>query len=389
MRGHMQQRGDSWRITAYLGRDESTGKKRYAQRTVRGTKRDAQSALARLVTEVNDGGYASAGSLTLSKLLDRFLELKAHQVDPTTLTRYRRVADYYIVPRIGTMKVAKIRPLHLDRFYSNLIASGGKNGRALSPRTVRLCHVLLRQALAQAKRWGMLARNPAEDATPPRDTRREITPPTSEQVVQLLQGAMEVDADFGVYLRVLAVTGCRRGEGLALHWRDFKFSEEGSGEVVIAHSIAHVGTGVVEKDTKTHQGRKLMIDAGTVEVLHRHRTTWEHYAQMAGTSVTEDSYLFSSALDASTPWRPDVITNRFIRLCKELGIVGVRLHDLRHYVATSLGAAGTPIATISSRLGHRDRATTLNVYSHSLPALDHHAAEVIGALIDGTPRSGS
>jgi hypothetical protein len=93
MQGHMQQRGDSWRITAYLGRDESTGKKRYAQRTVRGTKRDAQSALARLVTEVNDGGYASAGSLTISQLLDRFLELKARQVDPTTLTGYRRVAD--------------------------------------------------------------------------------------------------------------------------------------------------------------------------------------------------------------------------------------------------------------------------------------------------------
>jgi integrase len=159
--------------------------------------------------------------------------------------------------------------------------------------------------------------------------------------------------------------------------------------VVIAHSIAHVGTGVVEKETKTHQDRKLMIDAGTVEVLRRHRTTWEHYAQMAGTSVNEDSYLFSSAPDASTPWRPDVITNRFIRLCKELGIVGVRLHDLRHYVATSLGAAGTPIATISSRLGHRDRATTLNVYSHSLPALDHQAAEVIGALIDNTRSANS
>jgi hypothetical protein len=58
--------------------------------------------------------------------------------------------------------------------------SGGKNGKPLSPRTVRLCHVLLRQALAQAKRWGLLASNPAEDATPPRDARREITPPTSE-----------------------------------------------------------------------------------------------------------------------------------------------------------------------------------------------------------------
>jgi integrase len=385
MQGHIQQRGDSWRLTAYLGRDESTGKKRYAQRTIRGSKRDAQSALARLVTEVNDGGYASAGSLTISELLDRFLELKAHQVDPTTLTGYKRVADYYIVPRIGTMKVGKVRPLHLDRFYSNLMASGGKNGKALSPRTVRLSHVLLRQALAQAKRWGLLASNPAEDATPPRDTRHEITPPTSEQVNRLLRGAIEVDPDFGVYLRVLAVTGCRRGEALALRWRDFQLGDHGPGEVVIAHSIAHVGSGVVEKDTKTHQGRRLMIDAGTVEVLRGHRSAWESYADLAGTRITEDSYLFSSALDASTPWRPDVATNRFIRLCKDLEITGVRLHDLRHYVATSLGAAGTPIATISSRLGHRDRATTLNVYSHSLPALDHQAAEVIGALMDSAP----
>jgi class 3 adenylate cyclase len=58
MQGHIQRRGDSWRVTAYLGRDDSTGKKRYAQRTVRGTKSDAQSTLARLVTEVNDGRYA-------------------------------------------------------------------------------------------------------------------------------------------------------------------------------------------------------------------------------------------------------------------------------------------------------------------------------------------
>jgi integrase len=91
---------------------------------------------------------------------------------------------------------------------------------------VRLCHVLLRQALAQAKRWGMLATNPAEDATPPRDTPREITPPTSEQVVRILNGAMEIDPDLGVYLRVLAVTGCRRGEGLAIRWRDFQLGRD-------------------------------------------------------------------------------------------------------------------------------------------------------------------
>ena len=91
------------------------------------------------------------------------------------------------------------------------------------------------------------------------------------------------------------------------------------------------------------------------------------------------------------PWRPDVATNRFRRLCRSVGIAGVRLHDLRHYVATNLGAGGTPIATISARLGHRDRATTLNVYQHALPAQDHQAADLLGALLEpeeGAPLSG-
>ncbi len=104
--------------------------------------------------------------------------------------------------------------------------------------------------------------------------------------------------------------------------------------------------------------------------------------QRADATLTEEAFVFTSEADGGTPWRPDVATNRFGRLCKSVGITGVRLHDLRHYVATNLGAAGTPIATISARLGHRDRATTLNIYQHALPAQDHQAAELLGSLLD-------
>ncbi len=286
-------------------------------------------------------------------------------------------------PRLGTLRLSKLRALDLDRFYAAMLASGGRGGRPLSPRSVRFCHVLLGQALDQAKGWGLLSVNPAEDATAPRERRREIHPPSSEQVLRLLARAHEVDPDFGVYLRILAATGCRRGEAVALRWRDLHLDDTGRGEILIARSIAHVDNTLIEKDTKTHQSRRLVLDSGTVAVFEEHRRRWHERADLAGTEITEDSFLFSSALDASTPWRPDVATNRFGRLCKELQIVGVRLHDLRHYVATSLEAAGTPIATISSRLGHRDRATTLNIYSHSLPALDQAAADVLGQILDG------
>jgi integrase len=98
-------------------------------------------------------------------------------------------------------------------------------------------------------------------------------------------------------------------------------------------------------------------------------------------TIASDALLFSADDHRQRPWRPDVVTNRFLRLCRKVGVSGVRLHDLRHFVATNLGAAGTPIATISARLGHRDVATTLNVYSHSLPAADRAAASTLGDLL--------
>lgn len=103
-------------------------------------------------------------------------------------------------------------------------------------------------------------------------------------------------------------------------------------------------------------------------------------ASALGVALPVSAFVFVTD-DFEQPWRPDVATNRFIKLCKRLGVNDVRLHDLRHFVATNAGSAGTPIATISGRLGHRDVATTLNVYSHFLPADDRQAATTLGDLL--------
>ena len=103
-----------------------------------------------------------------------------------------------------------------------------------------------------------------------------------------------------------------------------------------------------------------------------------------GEGLADDALLFSDV--EGRPWRPDVCTNRFGRLRTGLGLGGVRLHDLRHFVATVLGGAGVPIATISGRLGHRDNATTLNLYTHAMPATDQAAAAYLGSLLTGNRR---
>lgn len=347
MQGNLQQRGaNSWRVRVFVGRDE-LGKKRYVERTVRGTKREAQRAMAKLVTEVDGGRHVPAAKRKFGELLDQWLEVKASTVEESTIEDYRFYVTRYIKPALGHLTLDRIRTIDLDRFYARLRA-GEHSGRPLSARTVRLCHTVVRQALDQARKWGFVGFNVANDATLPRGRKREIKPPSVDVLRDLLDAAAADDAEFGLYLRVLAATGCRRGEGVALRWTDIDTER---GELTISRSIAHVGRRLVEKDTKTHQARRIAVDPATLAALEMHRAAMEERAAELGVALPADAFVFVNT-DFEQPWRPDVVTNRFIKLRSQIGAGTVRLHDLRHFVATNLGSAGTPIATISGRLGH-------------------------------------
>ena len=91
--------------------------------------------------------------------------------------------------------------------------------------------------------------------------------------------------------------------------------------------------------------------------------------------------MFSYEADCSEPWRPDSVSRRFGWVCDKVGLKGVRLHDLRHYVATRLISAGVDIRTVATRLGHASPTTTLNTYSHFVPEADREAAELLGGLM--------
>ena len=383
MRGHLQQRGaDSWRLKVFLGRSPD-GKKRYLERTVRGTRREADQELARMVVEAGEGRWTPSAPMTMAELLERWLKLKATTVEQSTVSNYEWIARQYVVPAFGDRKVAGIRTMELDEFYARLRLSGGVESRPLSGRTVRICHTVMRQSLDQARKWGVIARNPARDATPPSAGHSEVSPPSVLQVRDLLAAAFDEEPAFGVYLWLLATTGCRRGEGCALRWKDVLWD---TGELLIRRNIAHVGRDIVEKSTKTHQSRRVAIDASTLDLLRQHQLRCWELALRVGVRLDDDAFLFSEEPDFATPWRPDVCTNRFGRLRATLGLESVRLHDLRHFTATELGQSGTPVATISARLGHRDKATTLNIYSHTLPATDALAAETISRLIGDPTR---
>jgi integrase len=254
-----------------------------------------------------------------------------------------------------------------------LVASG------LSPKSVHHYHATLRAALRQARRWGLIAVSPADDASPPAVGALEVTPPTPEEVRRLVTAVEEANPDLAVYLFVAATTGMRRGELCGLQWGDVDLVRL---DVVVRRSISTVpGQPLVVRTTKTGRSRRLALDPATAEVLRLHELRAVQRCEAIGTGLLPTSYVFSRAADHSQPSPPDGWTKAFDRLRDRLGLPNVRLHDLRHFAATMALSAGVDVRTVAGRLGYAQPTLTLRTYGHVIEAADRRAAELIGASL--------
>jgi integrase len=123
------------------------------------------------------------------------------------------------------------------------------------------------------------------------------------------------------------------------------------------------------------------IDDTTLAVLHRLRWEADQRAGAVGVTVAWDSYVFARDPSGLEPWRPNWVTKQFTRLRSDVGLTGYRLHDLRHFMATEMLAAGVPIPIVAARLAHARTSTTLNVYAHAVPGGDREAANRLAELL--------
>jgi len=373
MRGGLREkRPGVWEVRVEGGRDPVSGRRRQISRSVHGNKRAAQKVLNALAAEA-DAGTHSGTDATFEQVASRWLSLAGADLSPTTLCRYEGLLRMHILPALGSRPVHTIRPVHLDDLHQGLTSRSG-----LSPASVRQVHAVIRRALRQAERWGWIASNPAANATPPRAVKADLTPPSVDELADLLSAAAKHDAELGRFLHLAATTGARRGELCALRWSNV---DHDNGTLTIARSIIEVPGGLAEKDTKTHAIRRIALDPGTLDVLKAQHAVATTRAAKAEVNLPASAYVFSFEPDGGRPWTPGHVSKSFQTVRESLGLHSVRLHDLRHFAATRMLAAGIPVRTVSGRLGHANAATTLTVYAHFLEASDQAAADVMGALL--------
>jgi integrase len=171
-----------------------------------------------------------------------------------------------------------------------------------------------------------------------------------------------------------------------LRWRDLLLDDPERATAWIRRAISS-GDGNVwaESGTKTHQQRRVVLDAETVAILSEHKDRATARAALCGVTLSDDAFVFSNEPGGLTFLLPDTVSQRYVRLANRLGIK-TTLHKLRHYSATELILAGVDIRTVGGRLGHAGGgSTTLRVYAAFVSEADQRAAGTLSARMPVRP----
>ncbi|GAA1597584.1 hypothetical protein GCM10009789_59370 [Kribbella sancticallisti] len=375
----------------------------------------ADQARTRLLNQVDEKRNPKT-SASVDQLIAKYFEVI--DVDTQTLRGYKSKYENHIKPLLGSQQLTRLDIEMLDSFYSMLrtcrthsrgrkfiehrtdrphqcdeheddrcLRNNPQNCgrcrrmckphkcRGLSASTIRQMHWILSGALDRAVVWKWISVNPAEQADKPGLPIPNPQPPTQDEIAKLILAAWDEDPDWGSFLWLKTTTGNRRGEMCALRWTDRERQPGEPSILRVARALYYDDDGkLAEKDTKTHQQRGLVLDPETDTVLDEAEARAREPADVVSMDFNSAGYMFSAVPDGSRPQDLTLVSKRYARLAKRLGI-DTSIKNMRHYNATELIYANHRLGTVAARLGHGGGGTTtLKVYTARVSEADQRAA---------------
>lgn len=342
---------------AKLTLPDGRNKLKYAkqQKTVRDWLVSQQNQLRQGLLTKND-------AITISEYLTNYMEtVGKHTLRPKTIETNSSIIRIHIIPAIGKIKLAQLRPDHLQSLYSQKLDAG------LSRRTVHYIHSIIHKALRQAVRWGIVARNVSDLVDAPSPKRRPPSVYTAEQVQTFLSSVKD-DRFYLIY--VLAIYGgFREGELLGLHAEDVQLE---AGVITVKRAAQYLlGKGVVITEPKTAKSRRsVKLPTTALKVL-------EEYLKQLNIN---QGLIFTTA--SGNPISPRFLVKKFKQAITKAGLPDIRFHDLRHTSATLLLSANVHPKVVQERLGHSSITLTMDTYSHVIPGMQDEAAEKLDLILN-------
>ncbi|MWA01559.1 tyrosine-type recombinase/integrase [Actinomadura sp. LD22] len=370
--------GDRWRGAIHLGYDD---KGRRVRKKVSGRTRAEVAEKLRKLRKLVDAGTVPDDKVTVKAFLDRWL---AHSLPGTvaesTEDDYHDTVRLHLAPALGRKKLAKLTVLDVDKLWQ------AKRDAGYSANSIRIMRTVLRKALTQAEREGILPRNVAALSAAPHVVAKEGRTLTIDQAKALLDTV--AGHRFDVAIMLALAYGLRRGEVLGLHWAAVDWD---AGTVRLTHSVKRI------KDRDKASGRKTRLVVGELKTPKSRRTlvltpqlvtklrtlhTRQAKAKIAAGELWEDHGLIFAS-EVGTPMDPDNFSHTFSKLAKRAGLGHWHPHELRHSGASLMLAQGTPLHVVSEILGHTSIAITKDVYGHLLVDDKRAAAEAMSGALFG------
>lgn len=303
-------------------------------------KKDAVARLKRAEAEYAAGNFGRE-SLTLTDWYNRWLPSK-HNIKESTRVSYEHTFRLHILPTLGAMRLEDITRLNVQAWIDGLKRSD------MSPATVGRCFRYFKACMKEAEASDLIVKAPTAKINLPRCDHPEISFLGPVELALLLDETKEPERTL---YAVLAMSGLRLGEALALRWQDINFEMRAFG---IQRAWSYWGG---FQDPKTPKSRR------AVPLIDWLSDTLRDYYHSKG-HPDLDELLFTH--DDKKPLDQSNTLKALKKRLKEAGLKEVDLKSFRHSYATIAISSGASIKALQNALGHSSATTTLNTYSHLL-----------------------
>lgn len=364
MKGYVRKRGNKWSFTVDVGRDPRTGKRKQKTQSGYGTKKEAQAALAGLVTNVDKGTYIEPNKKKFKDFTLEYLsKVYKNKVKATSFETAENIILTQILPWFGDVDLNNIDHFLVHEFYDTKIKEG------YSSSYIQRMHEMVRMLLRVAFKWELTQKDIASLLEPPRMTKKEMKVWTVGQVNEYLRFTKH--SRYHPVFFLAAYTGMRKGEILGLTWDDIDF--EGK-MIKVNKTLYRIKGEYLLSEPKTHNSiRTIYIDDDIIKVLRWQKNRINRERLMYGSVYKEHPMVF--AQETGEYVYPTAVNGLFRRFIKQSGLPPIRFHDLRHTHATILLQMGVNPKIVAERLGHSSVQITLDTYSHVLPSMKKDLAE--------------
>ena len=370
-RGSILKRGKSWSIIVECGRDPNTDKRKRQWISGFATKREADRKLTEVLNQLDQGLSVDYTKLRVDEYLKTWLQdVVSIRNRPRTVESYAVIVRNHINPVLGSIRLSKLTATDVQRLEAGLLSAD------LTPNTVLHVHVCLSKALKDAMRSGVLHQNVCQAVQAPSPGIYKVDLPDTEEINKILD--LAESTPYGSVFLLMAFTGIRRGEAVALKWENVDLDRGVVSIVATAQRLQ--GKGIVLQPPKSAAGRRgIAIDAGTVDMLRAHRGNQLLNQMELGGAFVDNGLVFPGPFGGLID--PSVLTRNFKKIVRKAGYPRMRLHDLRHGHAAGLIRIGTYPLVVQQRLGHASAAFTMQVYGHVSPGMQEEAAIAFAGLM--------